>query len=1059
MKKKRILSLLLAATLISSSLLLTAAAADYELQSTDVISLDDTEWVTSEGTNAVAVDAARDGDTDAYLHIGNVDSSSDGITYTFEDGFTFEPGVFYKVSFYARTMATKDATAAMELRVLYTNAETGNGVGVNSIGCANAGNIPNRATLTDEWQEYWHIIWVNPETYENGYSINALTLRRHWNAKDAVPYEIDGVSIVEAVPLSSDDWSEFTVVENPVNYMADCTYAPCGNAVITEVTDTEYLTVDAASTNTSVTYTGMETLTPGVYEVSGKFRLPVVDFGKLTYVKNEETGADTGDVETNDNYAALTASFADEALDGSVTVTNDWTDATFAFELTKRTSLSGLAFALDDTVALDFDNITVTKISGLDYSEDYITNGYEGAVVNVNDARPGDTDAQYMRLSGLEKYASGIKFPAVDSEFTLDTEKNYKLSLWIRTMPNTGNDPGEENTNVSMLYFKVGATNPKALFGWAGYNSNFNATATITDEWAEYTAIFKPTSAVPTDVQIYRYVNAASVVPFDIDGISFIEVEQNEAGEWVTVDGAEELIDADAYIANPGHTAPTFTTVTDLEYTRVKSVTGVNTAFNAYSDEVLTPGIYEISGKFRLGEFDYTKLTYNATTAYNVDSDNNTAKLTAECGSDALEGSIALTNDWTVGTFTLDAASAVNVSDIVYTLDDDAALDFDDITITKVATYTDKYVSADNTPVLVTNDERTGDTDSSYGSFVGAENTGVIYTQTESMPAGTYTVSFWARSGERLNAPTSNPEGATSVYQDGLISIRPLLNGVEYKPSGARGMKITDEWTYYSFDVTTTADSDNLKLELRRHWFTEDGGAPVYVDDISVVAYGSTANLYDSTGNWTANGAAEYIAIDADTEIYRIGAGEANTAFTSASEDVLSAGVYEISGKYRVVEYDYNNADGTLLTASVGDNVIGDAVTVTNAWTEGTFVLETTKAVAVSDIVFAIDGTYTLDFTDITVTQTVAYSDEYANADGSPVIPVTDVREGDTDNSYIHVHDRTHQQAAAIYQADELTFDSAKTYKLSFFARSTASDITPGFRVIAGAMFTSASYG
>ena len=332
------------------------------------------------------------------------------------------------------------------------------------------------------------------------------------------------------------------------------------------------------------------------------------------------------------------------------------------------------------TTASELPENSATEISS---TADFATNGYNASITFENDGRPGDNDGKFIRVSNLKKNSSGILFEASNPDFTLDMEKTYKLSMWIRTAPNIGLESEEE----PQLRLKVGNVDPRGVFGWAGINHSLKYLNTITDEWTEYSAIFKAAKACSTTVNLYREANAASVVPFDIDGITFIEVEKNSEGEWVPVEGARELINEVVYSPiGSSDELPTFTTIYDTEFYRIARVNGTNTAFSSTDDKVIMPGEYIVTGDFRLGEFDYKKLTYNVSTPYIVDSDNNSAKLTAKLGNSFLvtsegENSFTITDDWSSAAFKLKTSEKVNLSDIVFSLDGAYTLDFNNISV------------------------------------------------------------------------------------------------------------------------------------------------------------------------------------------------------------------------------------------------------------------------------------------------------------------------------------------------------------------------------------------
>ncbi len=318
-------------------------------------------------------------------------------------------------------------------------------------------------------------------------------------------------------------------------------------------------------------------------------------------------------------------------------------------------------------------------------TDEYVTSGYSAPITVIDDARPYDNDDSYLRVSGLETYSSGVTFAASDPDLLLDTTKTYKISVWLRTVPTIG---GSDDSPVTVAV-RVGGGHPSGIFGWAGVDFNLKAETEINDTWTEYYAIFKAAQAKTADIKIYRSPNAASVVPFDIDGLTFTEVEKNANGEWVQVAGTTELVDEFSYTAIQGHVAPTFSKSPNTEFMRISRLDGENTAFRHTADKALVAGKYTVRGNFRLGEFDYNKLTYSTSTAYNVTSNNNTAKLSVKAGDSIAssddESYISLTNVWKDCSFVLDIADGISLDDIVFYLDGAHTLDFCDITILPLA--------------------------------------------------------------------------------------------------------------------------------------------------------------------------------------------------------------------------------------------------------------------------------------------------------------------------------------------------------------------------------------
>ncbi|MBQ8249447.1 MAG: hypothetical protein IJY93_06160 [Clostridia bacterium] len=648
----------------------------------------------------------------------------------------------------------------------------------------------------------------------------------------------------------------------------------------------------------------------------------------------------------------------------------------------------------------------------------------------VNDARPDDTDGKYLHVGNVGTYGAGLTI-LPGKTLTLTSGKYYKISFYARKM-DTVNAPGDMKVR-----FLLNGGNPDAIGNVANQGIS-KGSITLSSDWQEYWIVLQNANKTIEKIELYRHWNTPDVVPFDVDEFSIVEVTK-DGSNWVPVTNGTDFnsglsisVRGDAVLSD----------VTDTEFYSIGGSATENTSFAYGGSETLSAGVYEISGKFRLPVFDYSKVTYVTNTANgSLSADNNSAKLSLTFNGDVMkttDGSDALTvtNEWVTGKFTLEVTSATPASAISFALDSKQVLDFDDITIKQIASYSDDFASVSGKPAIASNDERDGDNDSLYMSFVGEPNTGREYKQSATdMPAGTYTVSFWARAGAAVNYPSGG---------DGKTTLRVLLNGVEYKPGGQRGMALSTDWKYYSFDVATADANSSMSFELRRHWYDDDGGVAIFIDDISIVEKGTTTNLYTGAGNWdTASGvgAGEFAIVDSSTEFYTITADGANTNFKYIGADTLEAGIYHISGEYRVAEYDFNNPDGVLLTASCGGNAIKttageDGILVGSDWSKGSFFLKLTEATAKSEIVFMLDGAYALDFKDVVYEDANSlYLANWADGNGSLVSVAKDVRDGDTDNGYIHVSGAAN--SGAVYSDASVNLVDGARYKLTFFARTT----------------------
>ncbi len=849
--------------------------------------------------------------------------------------------------------------------------------------------------------------------------------------------------------------------------------------VVDDGTESYYVIAKPSAGNTSVRYNGEGTLTSGKWHISAKFRL-----SENTTVN---VSAKAG---TSSLNAYLGASMTNAAT--SFTVTDDgWVTASFVVNVTDSEGLAKntVSFEFDKQISVQACEFKFERADAL-YSDTWVSNGDAPALI-IEDARPGDTDGKYIHVSNLNMYtpASGLVY--YDANRSFDPEKTYRLTFWMRTLPQVGADSVVSNNNNMNVRVYVadagpGAQNgieivPKALSLDDGY---FSQQALLVGEWTKYSLTFN-TSAKPTStafrLSFYRFYNKDDSLPFDIDGLSVVEIDP-ATGEAI----GEELVTKD-YLAYQTFGVAQSEELTSADYTRATAKAGTDTVLSSTDTTTYPAGIYHITGSFRLTEYDRSKLVYDATNPNFVAENNISALLTAAVNGNNIKtvdgADFKVTNEWQDVTFLYTASESFATSDLAFTVDGALALDFKNIEIIDAnSLYLENWVAGDGSLVGVVHDVREGDADNTYIHVGGAMSTGAAYADpsTTLVDGARYKLTFWARSTPFINSPADD-NGA------GNVTIRTSVNNTNVMGTVAKScVTLTTDWKQYTFifnqaDLATGAyyKKDGLYLNIYRYWYEEDG-APYDLDGVVLVQIDEndnpiSENLLNPEIKWGSYSSAPVEEISLE-EFYRVSAPSIDVTAIECLDNIeLEPGIYHISGKFRLPTFDFNGssadlsayAGGVAMTTTAGS----ESAALTANWNEITFVLNTMVPINMNTIRLTLNDAVDFDFYDLQITlverhvslssvntgvivtllllkekaiEAAGYTTTW-KANGVALETVDAVldnstglvgaEDGTAANSYIRFANRDSNFDKLIYKNDNVTLKPG-TYKVSFWART-----------------------
>ncbi len=999
MRKRRILSFLLSASLIVSSIPLTALAADGNDISSSVRATTE-NWVTGEGTPVAVRDEVSDGaELNEYITVSRFIQNDSRATFTNPTSAKLTSGEEYTFTVSLRRNKTVNAPNDMTARI-----------GINGT------ELTPRSVITEEWADY---------TYKfTAASTAAIKIQfwRFWTAGDLSPIDIDNISITDKNGneligdyLNRDNWTS-------AGYSQSLT--------IERNTETKYYAAKATEVYNSVE--GI--LAPGRYAVKGEFRIGIFDFSKIAYKSN---GYDATDM---NQYASISASHNGAALytaagtDKVDLTTTSWTTASFILDAETEVDIEDIKFTINGSDYLDFRNVEFELTQAYVYDSDWTSENGLSIMVSP-DARKGDDDNAYVHVSGR---TSNAWLNYIDNSHELTSGKTYEVGFWARATDYVNAPAVNPHTRLRMAY-------------QSGWSNIFFDPIELTGEWAFYSKQFTSTYTGATEFLFRESSRGQSVGSFDIDGLYVREVVGGVVGTTEYATNGGKVFDGTAgfrFIGSNGGAA-TFTDITAEDYSTAKApmgTKGTNTiTWNNF--ETLEKGVYKVSGDVRLSAADYNKITVSGS---NVSENSNTSELSMSMSDETFD----ITTEWTHVEWALLSNTDFIGTDISLTLIDkingDAlSFDFKNFEVTLSTDFTADFVNATGTPVRIVNDVLNAET-GSIGTAQSNEYTTIYNTKsatskatfnaTASITAGeTYTLSVWLRKHNAVNEP------------DAAVA-RIAINGTEVER-----LTLNENWTKYTRTFTAASTTDALSLTFWRLWNPADV-APFDVDGISITDKDGTEII--TGGTWTVAGYTNPVSLLQN--VVETPYLHSDCPEVYATSGRLEAGIYHVTGDFRLGEFDYNKVEMDPSGDYTADNnagslsVVVDGVSLKNEdgstavdlkaieWTTLNFVLKVgEEGMDVSGIKYIIDGAGSFDFKNVTIIEaSKLYLDSWASEDGDPIRAVNKVLNTSngtigeaSHNTYISVSNRSVGDAGAAYADSSVTLEEGKTYKLSLWMK------------------------
>ena len=796
------------------------------------------EWKIDDESVYTHYDVATGG---SYLHIpATTEAVKGGITFR-QDDTALSSSSTYKLTFKARNSVLGSGTNKLTLGGWY--------------GATNLGSV----TLTDEWKEYEiDITNVNQPRIVISFIRTAV-------GGTYLPFDIDTFSVVDdstgaELVTTADAVTSWHASENAwtVKWYSD----NLALQIHTAVESASFIRADASeATDTKVYSNDTTTLSAGLYNVSGSFRL-----GKF-------------------GTATLTA-YANGGAIGTAEISNEWTDAEFTLQIDNDTSLADLGFALDaGATILDFKNfecekdtaadnvialidaigeVTLESEAAIEAAEEAYEalNAAQKALVG-NKATLDAARATYNQLAAeavevliaaigevtLDSLAAieaaeaayealnAAQKALVENKATLDAAKaTYNQLAAPKEDDKWANDettiytyydvadggsyihvPATTNIQVNGITFRQDDT---ALSSSSAYTLTFKARNTLpnsgantltlygwygtnlgsvalTDEWKEYEVQITNVNQSRIVIGFFRTVVNGTYLPFDIDGLSIVDNST----------GVELVTTADA--ASNWHASENAYTVYwqfDIHKVVESIHTTIEADFFTRADvsEADNTTIYSIDGTlleagryYISGSFRLGEYDFGA---------NGTGTLTVWANGEQVD-TLALNTEWQDARFVLDIPEATTLADIGFSFDaGKTVLDYKNFKCELAFPFYEDLTTNNGTPIFVV-DEADGTTDSYIHVSGGNHTTGLKYTDTAtSLTAGTtYRLTFKARATahKNIDALTSGRDGRESMALS--TDIRPFIH---------TGKKSGDNFDWDKIEILAPANrlalSDNI---------------------------------------------------------------------------------------------------------------------------------------------------------------------------------------------------------------------------------------------------------
>ncbi len=1035
MRKRRIISLLLAVTLALSSLSFTVLAESATPEATPAAN----EWTAKSGPKELTVthvdesDNSSSPDTDEFYRLYDFKNSTgeDALTYTLASS-PFTTGKTYRMYAYMRSLVHVNEAAYGDYR---TYADNTNNMTVRMY---YGGTEMTSANITDQWTLY-------SADFKAAAGGKVFKFQRHYyGSEDTVPFDVDGVYFVE-IDASGNEIGNRITPAGVFDATADSTLLTVNKAE--EAFDrieipTEEETVNViGSNNTSlqrpqtntvsvtdgfgftVQLTGSDDviLAPGKYNFNGDFRLGWVDHSKLVF----EDGSFSM-IAADNNTAPLQAYFGSTLLGSADLNPSTWTNVSKTLEITEETSMSKLKIEIGAIVPVDYKNL---KLEYVEFGSD------DGDVGKVT-----PSDESYIAVRGRDHFEDSVAY--VDTVTTYNPAKTYEISFKARVLPFTA---GNATVATKPAMIRIFSSSTLLLYR-----------KELTADWTQITVT---ATNYTGEFNIKGSSSGYGFAPFDIKDLKIVEEGKTEN----LAENANGLFENGAgwkVYANVGSGLKNFTVTTSDtdEFFRVsKPTTGV-TSFTYASDEAIEPGIYYVSGDFKLNEkIDFGKYTSDSSS---LTADANSAKLGVKFKGETLRtldasSEVAINPEtYTSVTFVLNLETSAKKSDLEFVLDGAYSLDFKNINIeNKEDEFDTSLVSGDGSFISKVDADKTPYIRASGRDYMSDT---LVYRDTVSQydPAKTYEISFKARTDGYI--PGDDP-----------IGVNPATFRISFTDGGGyfvRTLTLTSEFTTCGpYEVTGFPGSLAFCGSPLGY-----GVAPIDIKDLVITEKGTTENLAANAVSLFENGAGwemgtngglglkEFAVSSVIDEDYLMvpasSAAGVGTSFTYASDDQPGPGIYHISGSFILKSpIDYNkytfesssqmiltNGNTDSLTVSVGGNTIktldGETSVVINpeSWTDATFklIVDANDTVLMSDINFAFGSAVNVGIRDIEIFDASGlYDAEYIDGNGNAVAIIDESAE----ETHITFDGRDSYEDRLVYSAGNIAAD---TYTISFKART-----------------------
>ncbi len=450
------------------------------------------------GDKAVRINNMPEGVTsDSYISVSSRQSSDTGATYKNKAAMVYA-GKQYQLTFKARTLpATNEGKpVTWKLRVITGDSKL----------------ISSGINLTEDWNTYSFKFSPNTDT------TLAINFKGASGTEQFYPFDIDDLSVVDLSTGEELATKSGALYSNAYSAGWSALGYSSFTANLSIVSEGIYY---SANLNNGIVYNPEEPviLEPGQYYLTGKFRVPSMEYEKLELDKSNPDK--NGHVITADNnVAGISAYLGDTKLalsDGTDTIAvgTVWTTVKFPFELTEATDISGLKFVSDLDGDIYFDELKITTNNGDNLLSDAVS---EDGLANWSasgqtlEYKVDDDGTKYFSASNLINNRVGFRY---ESETVIE--------------PGVYVIKGDFRTSVE------GETGYVRMIAY-----DAPETAKITNEWRTLELYVEVTEASNLKLHICGAPMSTSVQNYDFKNLSILNaadlvpanVELYEAGDF-----------------------------------------------------------------------------------------------------------------------------------------------------------------------------------------------------------------------------------------------------------------------------------------------------------------------------------------------------------------------------------------------------------------------------------------------------------------------------------------------------------------------------------------------